>query len=223
MDSQRIFNILLTIILSLILFIFTLKLVFNTDKINEGKFRLIDAVVASVAELVDKTDVNNAWSLNVSQRNTITLLIMPASDAKISRIYLSEIKTNSKNPIEFYALNDENRITLNNEPQRLNLDFALEENGQVRLDLVALNENVLRDWRVPAEIKEILCDGRIFNVAGMSLKDLQFNLQFTLNIVETNGKLNTLKMNINLPTKYLLENGIDVRRLDRTEFKFKVN
>lgn len=223
MEKQKIFYVLSTIILSILVFSLTLKLVFRTEKINEGKFRLTDAIVISMAELIDKTEENYAWSLNATQRNLISLLIMPATDARIQNIYISDLTANSKYPIVFYMLNDETKLTLNNLPQTLDVEYRLEENGTIKLEMLALNENILKDWRVPEGVQEIYWDGRIFNTAGISLEDLQFDLEFNLNIIEKNGKKNTLKVNITLPTKSLLETGADIRRLNKSQFKFKVN
>lgn len=223
MEKRNIFFILLTIILSIVAFALILKLVFRTGEINEGKFRVTDAIITSTAELMDKTGENEVWSLNISQRNVLTMLITAASDVKISKIYISDLKVKSKNPIEFYMLYNEAKLTLNNVPQKLDVEYNIDENNQIKLDMVALNENVLRNWEVPEGINEIICDGRIFNMAGLSLEELEFDLKFKLNIVEEIGKTNTVRVELTLPAKELLKNGADIRRLDVTEFKFKVN
>jgi hypothetical protein len=223
MEKRTVFYILLTIILSILAFVITLKLVFRTDEINEGKFRVVDVIVTSEAVLTDKTAENDVWSLNISNRNVLSMLINKTEDAKISKIYLSDIKVKANNPIAFYMLDNEAKLTLTNAPQKLDVEYALEENGQIKLEMVALNENVLKNWIVPEGINEIICDGRIFNMAGLSLKDIQFDLKFKLNIVEEMGKINILPVDIEFPAEELLKNGVDIRRLDRTEFKFKVN
>ncbi len=223
MDKRNIFYILLTIILSILAFVLTLKLVFRTEKINEGKFRVVDFIVTSTAELTDKTAENDVWSLNISNRNVLSMLIAKGEDAKISKIYISDLKVKSKHPIAFYMLDNEAKLTLTNVPQKLDVEYEVEENGQIKLEMVALNENVLRNWEVPEGTKEIICDGRIFNMAGLGLKELEFDLKFKLNVVEDIGKINTVEVNLTLPEEELLINGADIRRLDRTEFKFKVN
>lgn len=223
MDKKNVFYILLTVILSILAFSLTLKLVFRTEKINEGRFRVVDAIVTSEAVLTDKTSVNDVWSLNISNKNVLTFLLNKAEDAKISKIYLSDIKVKSKNSIAFYMLDNEAKLTLTNVPQKLDVEYDIEENGQIKLDMVILNENILRNWEIPEGMNEIICDGRIFNTAGLGLKDIEFELKFKLNIVEEIGKTNTVKVKLTLPAEELLINGADVRRLDITEFKFKVN
>ena len=223
MDKRNIFYILLTIVLSILAFVLTLKLVFRTEKINEGKFRVVDFIATSTAELTDKTAENDVWSLNISNRNVLSMLITKTEDAKINKIYISDLKVKSKKPIAFYMLDNEAKLTLTNVPQKLDVEYEIEENGQIKLEMVALNENVLRNWEVPEGTDEIICDGRIFNMAGMGLKELEFDLKYKLNIVDDMGKTNTVVVSLTLPAEELLTNGADVRRLDRTEFKFKVN
>ena len=169
MEKRTVFYILLTIILSILAFALTLKLVFRTEKINEGRFRVVDVIVTSEAVLTDKTAENDAWSLNISNRNILSMLINKTEDAKISKIYLSEIKVKANNPIAFYMLDNEAKLTLTNVPQKLDVEYEIEENGQIKLEMVALNENVLKNWIVPEGINEIICDGRIFNMAGRGL------------------------------------------------------
>ena len=223
MDKRNIFYILLTIVLSILAFVLTLKLVFRTEKINEGKFRVVDFIVTSTAELTDKTAENDVWSLNISNRNVLSMLITKTEDAKINKIYISDLKVKSKKPIAFYMLDNEAKLTLTNVPQKLDVEYEIEENGQIKLEMVALNENVLRNWEVPEGTDEIICDGRIFNMAGMGLKEMEFDLKYKLKIVDDMGKTNTVVVSLTLPAEELLTNGADVRRLDRTEFKFKVN
>jgi len=222
MDKRKIFNIFITIIISIILLLLVIKLVFRTDKINEGKFRVVDALLTSTAELTDKTKENDAWSLNVSQKNVLSILIDKSIDSNIQKIYLSDIKVTDNKKIVFYLLNSENRIELNRKKQEMEIEYALDENGNIKLEFVALNENVLKNWIIPHTLKEIICDGRIFETAGVNFEDLEYTLAFKLNIVETNGKINELKVELDLPNEELVINGADVRRLDRTDFKFKV-
>lgn len=224
MDKQKMFWGLLTLIIGGIVLAIVINLVFVSDKINEGKFRVSDAILTSSAELTSKTEQNNKWSVNVSQRNQLSLLITPASEAKIAKIYLTDLKVEGTNNIVFYMLNSENKLHLDNNGQKLDVEYLLDENNQIKLEFVALNENMLKNWEVPENIKEIIYDGRIFKTAGMTLKDIQFKLSFKLNIVEqTTGKINVMKVKMTLPNEELMTNGADVRRLSLQDFKFKVN
>lgn len=222
MDKRKIFGVLLTIILSVIALFFVVKLVFRTDKINEGKFRIADVILTSTAELTDKTEQNGSWSLNISQKNLLSMLIAAGSDASIERIYLSDLKVTGNRSIVFYLSNSENRIELSRKKQELDVEYILDDSNQIKLEFIALNENVVKNWIVPESLKEIICDGRIFETAGLALDDLEYTLSFKLSIVETNGKTNTLKVKLDVPKEELVTSGADVRRLSLTDFKFKV-
>ncbi len=225
MDKQKIFYVLLTLLLSVISLIIVVKLVLKNDDINQGKFRVTDVILSSSAELTNKaeeTDVAH-WRLNVSNKNVLAMLLTASSESKISKIYLTDIKVSGKRPITFSMASSEQKLELTNKKQELEIEYVLDENNQIKLEFVALNENILKDWVVPESIKEIICDGRIFTTAGLTLRDISFDLSFKLNILETTGKNNTLNVKLELPSKELLENGADVRRLDASDFKFKVN
>ena len=91
------------------------------------------------------------------------------------------------------------------------------------LELIIINENILKNWAIPEGVNEIIYDGRIFTTANMNLKDIQFKIRFDLVITESTGKTNTMKVEMKLPDEKLLVNGADVRRLDVYDFKFKTN
>ena len=222
MEKRKIFEILLTILFSAIALVVVIKLVFKSDSINEGRFRISDVILTSTAELEDKTKQNNIWSLNISQKNVLSMLINTASESNIERIYISDAKVTNNKQIAFYVLNNENRIELNKKKQELEVDWTLNEDNTIKLELVALNENILKNWEVPETTKEIICDGRIFESAGLTLSDLEFEMSFKLNIIEKNGKTNTVKVRLDLPSEELVLNGADIRRLNRNDFKFRV-
>ncbi len=222
MDKRKIFWVLITIIIAVISLVIVINLVFKTDKVNEGKFRVSDVILTSSAELTNKTEKNNVWSIDLSQKNKLSMLITAASNAQIDRIYLSNITSSGGNVI-FSQLNNESKISPDSSSKELDVEYTLDENNQMLLEFVALNENILKDWIVPGHIKQIVYDGRIITTAGLALKDIQFTLKFRLNIVESTGKTNVLKVEMLLPNKQLIINGADVRRLALSDFKFKVN
>lgn len=223
MDKQKIFYYFLTVILCVIALNLTLKLVFKTDQINQGKFRVTDAVLLSEVQLTDKTSTEKGWCINVSQRNRLTFLITPMSSAQVKRVYINDLKVKGGQDIVFYIKDDETRLILNSFPQSLDVEHIIDDNGQIKIDLIALNENVLKNWVVPEHIKEIRCDGKIFQTAGVSLNTIKFDLMFKLNIEEENGKISTLEVDMTLPNDRLEENGVDVIKLPTNQFKFKVN
>lgn len=222
MDKKKIFWILMTIVISVILLVVTINLLFKKDTVNQGKFRVSDVILTSSAELTNKTEKNGKWSIDLSQRNKLSLLINASTGVEINKIYLSDI-TASKGNIVFSQLDNENKITLGNKSKELAIEYVLDENNQLLIELIALNENVLKNWAVAENIKQIVYDGRAITTAGLTLQDIQFKLKFKLNIVESTGKTNSMKIELLLPNEELIINGADVRRLSTSDFKFKVN
>ena len=222
MNKKNIFWILITIVISVILLIFVINVVFKKDTVNQGKFRVSDVILTSTAELANKTQKNGVWSIDLSQKNKLSMLINAASTVEIDKIYLSEI-TASKAGVVFSEYNNENKIVLDRTKKELNVEYVLDENNQILLEFVAINENVLKDWAVPDDMKQIVYDGRMITDANIAFEDVQFKLKFKLNIVETTGKINTMKVELLLPNSELVSNGADVRRLSLSDFKFKVN
>lgn len=222
MDKQKTFWTLITIIVAIVFLFVVINVVFKSDSVNEGKFRVTDAILTSTAELANKSDINGTWSINVSQRNMLSLLISAASESEIAKVYLSDISVSGNNSVVVSQLDKEVKSVLNNGEDSLELDYSLTEEKQMLLELVFLNENILKNWNVPESIKEIVYDGRIFRTAGMKLNDVQIKLQFKLNIVEKIGKTNVLKVKMILPNEELLTTGADVRKLPLIDFKFRV-
>lgn len=222
MDKKKIFWVLITLVISVVLLVVVINLVFKKDTVNEGKFRVNDVILTSSAELTNKTEKNGVWSIDLSQRNKLSLLVTAATGVQIDKIYLSDITVNKGNVV-FSQLDNENKITLNSSSQNLAVEYTLDEKDQMLLEFVALNENILKDWAVPEDTKQIVYDGRMVKTAGMELKDIQFKLKFKLNIVEKTGKTSTMKVELKLPNEELVINGADVRRLALKDFKFKVN
>ncbi|MBQ8043728.1 MAG: hypothetical protein IJ272_06215 [Clostridia bacterium] len=222
MDKKNIFWILITVVIAVILLIIVINLVFKSDTVNEGKFRVSDVILTSSAELTNKTEKNGVWSIDLSQRNKLSMLVTAATGVEINKVYLSDITVNKGNVI-FSQLDNESKITLDSTGKDLDVEYTLDENNQMLLEFVALNENILKDWVVPETTKQIVYDGRMVTTAGLELKDIQFKLKFKLNIVESTGKTNTMKVELLLPNEELVTNGADVRRLSLSEFKFKVN
>lgn len=222
MNKQKFFTIFITLIIAIVLLIVAVNVIFKKDKVNEGKCRVTDVVLTSSAELANKSELNGEWSIDLSQRNQLSFLIKIASDTKISKVYLKDIKVKDSDKVVFQQLNSESKINLSSVGQNLELEYNLQDNNQLKIELVALNENVLKNWSVPSETKQIIYDGRIFKDVGIKLSDIQFKLSFKLCIEESTGKTNEMKVDIKLPNEELITNGADVRRLSVKDFKFKV-
>lgn len=222
MKKQKIFIVLLTLIISILLLVVVINLVFKKDTVNEGKCRVTDVILTSSAELENKSEANEKWSIDLSQRNKLSFLITTATDINISRVYLKDLKVKGTDKVVFEQLNSEIKVNLSSEKQDLDLEYTLDENGLMKIELLAINENILKNWEIPEDTKEIVYDGRLLKDVGMSIKDIEFKLSFKLCIEEKTGKTNEMKVEMKLPNEELIENGADVRRLSTKDFKFKV-
>lgn len=222
MKKQKIFIVLLTLIISILLLVVVINLVFKKDTVNEGKCRVTDVILTSSAELENKSEANEKWSIDLSQRNKLSFLITTATDINISRVYLKDLKVKGTDKVVFEQLNSEIKVNLSPEKQDLDLEYTLDENGLMKIELLAINENILKNWEIPEDTKEIVYDGRLLKDVGMSIKDIEFKLSFKLCIEEKTGKTNEMKVEMKLPNEELIENGADVRRLSTKDFKFKV-
>ena len=120
MEKKKIFWIVLTIVIAVITLAIIINLVLKSDKFNEGKFRVNDAVLVSSAEVENRTENNGTWSISLSQKNKLGLLITPAAKAEIDRIYLTDITVN-KGSVVFSQANSENKLNLTYDKQDLDI------------------------------------------------------------------------------------------------------
>lgn len=221
MEKRNIFWVLITSGIAIVALLIAINLIFKKDTVNEGKFRVSDVILTSTAEITNKTNINNAWSIDLSQKNKLSLLITRAEGANVKSIRLTDITINKGNVILFEDGN-ESKINLSSEKQNLDIEKTFDSNNNMLIEIMALNENILKNWNIPEGTNEIIYDGRIFETAGMSLKDINFKLKFNLKITEDSGKVSILKVDLALPSEELIKNGADVRRLALDNFKFKV-
>ena len=221
MEKRKIFWWLITVGIAMLLLLVAIKLIFKSDGVNEGKYRVSDVILTSQAEVENKTSVNNTWSIDLSQNNKLSMLMVAAEDSEIESIKLEDISA-SKGNVVIYQTGHENKLNITEENNQLDIEYKPDENGRILVELNILNENILKNYTVPEGTNEIVYDGRIFNTAGLGLKDIKFNISFKLVITEKTGKENVMKVKLTLPYEELLTEGASVRRLDLSGFKFKV-
>ena len=221
MEKKKIFSYLITIGIGVALLLIAVKLIFKSDSVNEGKFRVSDVVLTSQAEVENKTSVSNTWSIDLSQKNKLSMLLVASENADIESISLQDISTNKEN-IVIYQVGNENKMKITEDNNKMDIEYNLGEKGELLIELNILNENILKNYAIPEGTNEIVYDGRIFKTAGLSLKDIKFNISFKLVITENTGKENVMKVKLTLPYEELLTEGASVRRLELSDFKFKV-
>ena len=221
MEKKKIFWWLVTAGVAMVILLIAVKLLFKSDSVNEGKFRVSDAILTSSAKVENKTNLNQKWSIDLSQNNKLSMLLVASENAEIDSIFIDDIST-SKDNIVIYQVENENKMTITEENNKMDIEYTLDENGQILVELNILNENILKNYVIPEGTNEIVYDGRIFKTAGLGLKDIKFKISFKLIITEKTGKSNVMKVKLTLPYEELLKDGASVRRLDLSNFRFKV-
>lgn len=99
MKSKKTFTVVMTILISIILLVVIVKLIFSNYSFNEGKYKVSDAIITSTAYFEDKSNTTNEWMYDISQSNTLSLLITAPTDAVIARTYISNFSCNNSNVI----------------------------------------------------------------------------------------------------------------------------
>lgn len=219
-NGKKVFFVLLSLIVAATVLGFLIKLLFVNSQINQGRFRVSDVLLTSVAKFVDKSKETGKWTYDIWQDNTLTLLIN-TSGAEISRVYISDVQT-SKNGIELSQKNSEASLLCNSQGE-LELATDVSEDGDVIYEISITNKEVLNNFEIPADITEIRHDATIFKLASVNTEDLSFSISFNFNIQERNGKENVMKVAIDLPYGDIIESGTAVTRLDLQNFVFRTN
>ena len=227
--KKRSFVIILLILIAVVVItIITNILLDTTGSINQGKFRVNDAVIKSminVDEIENKSEEGQnaleSLSLNISQNNSLIMLIEKSEE--IDKIYLDNIKLTNPEVVgafEFsYGDNEKNVFDISNEQVEI---YKKEQEGQYLVQINFDNKNFLTNAKIPDGVNLVTYDGTILRTLDIPIAKLKFNLRFNLNIVEKTGKVNVCKIELNLPNEELLSNGIDIRREDLSGYRFKI-
>src|SRR5574344_1447443 len=93
MKSKKIFWTVTMGILAIVTLFFIVNMIFSNYDLNEGKFRVSDALISSTAYFEDKSEINKTWSYDVSQINNLVLLISAPKDTIVTKSYISDFKT----------------------------------------------------------------------------------------------------------------------------------
>lgn len=198
----------------------------NAGKVNQGNFRVNDAVLESYIQIEEKQEENvtelSSIVMNVSQINKLSLLIVNNSD--ISNIYIDNISTTVPEKMgQLYIKQEgqENTIDCFDKDGKYDLTKQ-DKDGQYFIELNIINKDCLQNVNVPSETKVIKYDGTILELLNRKITEFNFDISFNLNIVEESGKLNICKINLNMPEEQLITNGVSITRLDNSEFLFTV-
>lgn len=219
--KAKFFEVTIVLLISAILLYAIVNLLMNNSKVNEGKFRVIDVILTSKATLEDTSKDTQKWSFNISQENTLSLLIN-ASTKDIVSAKVKNISYNGSN-VEIFQKNYEQEIIKANSGVELNLDTVINEDNSILYEINIVNKNILKNFIIPEGVTEIMHNGTIFKLAGMDDDDLAFDISFDLEIQEANGKKNVMKIELRLPQSGLVQDGSVVKDLSNSNFVFKLN
>lgn len=212
------------LIISLVLF-FTLN---SNGKINQGAFRVNDAVLKSYVSIEEKQDENEVIEelsnmvLDISQNNNLQIYIQKNLEA--SRITIDKISTTypkKMGDLVFYQSGNENKVNLTEKSEEYDLNL-IEQEEQYYLDLNIDNINCLKDMNVPSVTKVVRFDGTILENLNTKIDDYTYKISFNLNIYDETGKKNVCKVSLDLPNSDLINSGTTIIRQDTSKYVFSV-
>ena len=194
MDKVKGISIIIIAVVSVIVTVLVSNILLDTTgKVNQGNFRISDVIIESTATLKEVQDKNvkieklSGLVFDVSQTNTISILIesnVKASKISIENLVVTDpaLKGNMNICQKDYEKYD---IT----PELTSIPIYLEqEDGKYIITLLIDNDNVITDKSVSDEFQEIKYDATIFNLFGIDVSQLQFNVSFDLVITDESGQ-----------------------------------
>lgn len=228
MDKVKGISIIIIAVVSVIVTVLVSNILLDTTgKVNQGNFRISDVIIESTATLKEVQDKNvkieklSGLVFDVSQTNTISILIesnVKASKISIENLVVTDpaLKGNMNICQKDYEKYD---IT----PELTSIPIYLEqEDGKYIITLLIDNDNVITDKSVSDEFQEIKYDATIFNLFGIDVSQLQFNVSFDLVITDESGQTVKTTMYLKMPTDETLTEGMSILRQDATKFLFTV-
>lgn len=237
-------NIIILLISLIIVVVLCMFLLDTTGRINQGNFRINDLAVFSLASVEDtetsdqSTGINaetdeiptqepindlSDLRLNVSQKNEISFLVAKLDDTEIKNIYLDDVKVNYPVLTEnmYIYQKEENKIDLKTENIKLDLDKE-DKDGQYLIKVNIDNINCIKGAAIPDNASSIVFDGTIFSILNTKISDITFDIQFNLNILGSNGRLNICKVKLFLPNELLVTNGVCIIKEYTGNFPFRI-
>lgn len=227
MEKKKIFKVLIVLIVSIaIVMLVTTFLLDSTGKINQGNFRINDAVIESNLEIIqkqeDKVQELSNMLLDISQKNTLSLLISNNIDIKEANITNIEIESPLKHGKLYIEQVGKDKIYDIDNDSVVNI-YPEEKNEQYSIELNIVNENCLTDVNVPSQTNVVIFDGTILELLNQKYEDFVFNISFNLNIYDIAGNKNTCKIKLKLPDEEMYVNGISIKRDNLSNYVFKLN
>ncbi len=227
MSKNNIMTWLISGAIAIILLMVISKLIFSgINGLNEGQFRVTDAILTSTAIVEDINSDTSKWEINISQNNRLALLIQGMDSAKISKVEIDKIKViRSPRVGEIYISEPRTKETKsieNSKSESVAVYVDKRQDGSNLIEIDILNKDIVKNYGVPEEINELRHDGTAISIANKTIEDIQFKISFNINITQDNGKENKCKVTLNLPDHSLITNGQVVTRLSLSDFKFRI-
>ena len=228
MKKTTFFEIIIVIAISICLVVVISNIVLdNKGKINQGNFRINDLSLMSsldvkeVQEQKDTTTGFDSMSLNLSERNNISFLVanqIGVKDIYIDNISIKKPKIGDNLVMYQNSVKDEN---FNLEEERVAIYPDYKE-GEFLVSINLDNVDFMKDVKIPDGTNALTFDGTMLKILDVNVEDLKTTLQFNLNIVDENSKLNVCKFKFDFPSEDLVQNGVSIRRKNIDDFKFSI-
>ncbi len=228
MDKVKGLSIVIIAILSVVLTVFIAnKLLDTTGEVNQGNYRISDAIVESSATLEevqdDKTKLENLSDMvfDVSQTNTISILVdytVEASDVRLENFKVTEPMLKGKFNI---CQKDHEKYDIT--PELTTIPIYLEESdGKYIIRLLLDNDKVITSKSVSNETQKFQYDAAIFNTLDINTDELKFNVSFDLVITDLSGKTAKTSMSFNMPADETFTEGMSILRQDISKCIFTI-
>lgn len=219
MKREQFFKICIICLISIILLLGIYKLITMNLKVNQGKYRVADVVVTSTADIISRTEENTYLSFDASQKNTLSILIVP-TEAKTESININNIELEGNTKSLYISQKDREEVLIS-DIETLPLDIQYREDGNILLELDITNKNILTNQKLPEGVTQLRYDGRVFKDVGVTLDIISFNIALDIAITGEDGTVNVLNVELDMPNEKLLSEGYYVERMALESFVFK--
>lgn len=244
--SKKTVIIIIILVSIALIFGISVKLLDTTGKINQGNFRVNDAVVTSTidveeqvistetevktteqtatteakpeAKTEEKAENLNKLTFKLSQKNTIALLI--TKDVEIKEMYLDNYNVSTPSKKGVIKTNINGVVTDLQTPKTILV--PTEKNGQYYLEIKIDNTEFATDVKIPEGTNAVTFDGTILKLLDIKLSDIAFVAKFNLNIIDVTGKKNVCEFKFKLPNETLLTEGISITREENSNYVFSL-
>lgn len=226
MIKKNKFILLVILVISILLIIAICSLLLKTTgKINQGSFRVTDAVIESTLNVIEKqeeqVDALSNMVLDLSQENQFELLV--TKDVEITKATIDQIKINYPLKLGTFRFGQLGKELLDTIDEKTIIEIDPEEKlEQYSMTFHIVNENCMTDVNVPNQTNVVTFDGTILELLNQNLDDLKFDLSFCLNLYDEAGNKNVCKIKLTLPDDALLKDGISLIREDPSKYLFEV-